>query len=54
MLGKAMLTMNRSSDDRKTPVSTMREVTVALGSFGRTRGGVVSTVMKRTVTKKVS
>jgi hypothetical protein len=47
MLGKAMLTMNRSSDDRKTPVSTTSEVTV--GPAPREVGLVLSSVMKRTV-----
>ena len=51
MLGKAMLTMNRSSDDRNTPVSTTRAVRVGCDPEGLAvlPGSVVSCVMGLTV-----
>jgi len=56
MLGNAMLTMNRSSDDKKTPVSTIREVATGrarLPDTDPTGGVLVSTVIKLTLTWKV-
>jgi hypothetical protein len=50
MLGKAMLTMKRSSDDRKTPVRTTSAVKAGLGdddSFWVSPRNAVSSVIKR-------
>ena len=57
MLGKAILTMNRSKDERNTPVSTTRAVSVgrappAVAVFPELvvlPEGVVSSVMRLTV-----
>ena len=55
MLGKAMLTMKRSSEDRNTPVRTIRAVSTGAGALaGERRARPVSSVMKRTLQKKVS
>jgi hypothetical protein len=51
MLGKAMFTMNRSNDERNTPVSTTRAVSVGRDpvSLAALPGRVVSCVMRLTV-----
>jgi hypothetical protein len=51
MPGKAMLTMNRSSDERNTPVSTTRAVSVGRDPIGLSvlPGRAVSCVIQLTV-----
>ena len=54
MLGKAMLTMNRSREDRNTPVRTMREVSTGRGRRTAADGLSISSVTQRTLREKVS
>jgi hypothetical protein len=56
MLGKAMFTMNRSSEERKTPVSTTSAVRVGCASDVDVLGPgtTVSSVMRLTVTERVA
>ena len=56
MLGKAMLTMKRSREERNTPVSTIRAVRTGRARFGVSvaPGLAVSSVTKLTVPTRVS
>jgi hypothetical protein len=54
MLGKAMLTMNRSSEDKKTPVSTIRAVRTGRGRVAGAGGLSMSSFIKRTLREKVA
>jgi hypothetical protein len=55
MLGKAMLTMKRSSEERNTPVSTIRAVRTGRPPFGVSAvlEGAVSSVTKLTLLLRV-
>ncbi len=53
MLGKAMLTMNRSSEDRNTPVRTITAVNTGRDRGGAAAGVSISSVMQRTLEEKV-
>ena len=57
MLGKAMLTMKRSSEDKNTPVRTIRAVSAGRERFdaeGAVGACSVSSVMQLTIGSKVS
>jgi hypothetical protein len=54
MLGKAMLTMKRSSEDRKTPVRTIRAVRTGRARCAPRGGFSISSVMQCTVEDRVA